>query len=206
MIERSTLPQILRASGRVCASVIVTLFLVWPDLIVIASRFVLSIGNFALPKFLLVFLLINNHKRLRRAYKKILSKGKTTVRIEGIPSVELLDHLFTVGSFKRDDIKRKFGIPHHRYQSLAKKLESLGILIRGENNARILNDAYSRQDIAAILHNKRKAVDLEPVLTPIGSPREGIVYTIDPTSEIIADRVAEYLTPTQQGFETVRIG
>lgn len=71
--------------------------------------------------------------------------------LEGIPVVELLDHLFEKESFKREEVENKFGIPRNRYTTLAIKLENIGVLIRGENNARVLNTEYSRADVAAIL-------------------------------------------------------
>jgi len=38
-------------------------------------------------------------------HSKKVPAGET---LEGIPTVEILDHLFEVQSFKRDDIEKKF--------------------------------------------------------------------------------------------------
>jgi hypothetical protein len=57
-----------------------------------------------------------------RSDPKKIPTGNT---IEGIPTLELLDHLFEHKSFKREDIENKFGIPRNRYGILATKLESI---------------------------------------------------------------------------------
>ena len=192
-VERATLHQTIKFFVQLIGAVCITILLVYPSLLLTCASFLFQVGNNALPKFTLVFGLIRYRKQLQRIYKRFQNK-KTTYSIEGIPAVELLDHLFTTGSFKRDDIKRRFAIPHDRYQRLAKKLESLGILVRGEKNARILNEAYTRQDIAAILHNKRKASDLEEVLRPIGLPGEGNAsYTMEPSMDRVQERVDEII-------------
>lgn len=81
--------------------------------------------------------------------------------IEGVPVPELIDHLFEEGSFKREDIEGKFGMPRNRYQRLAVKMEALDILIRGENNSRVLNPEMSRGEVIEHLKGKRVAMELE---------------------------------------------
>ncbi len=36
-----------------------------------------------------------------------------------------MDHLFTVGTFKRDEVEKKWGIPRYRVTEISKKLEDL---------------------------------------------------------------------------------
>lgn len=81
--------------------------------------------------------------------------------IEGVPVPELIDHLFEKGSFKRDDIESKFGMPRNRYQRLAEKMEALEILTRGENNSRVLNKDMTRAEVIEHLKGKRVAMQLD---------------------------------------------
>jgi len=71
--------------------------------------------------------------------------------LEGIPTLELIDYLFEHKSFKRDDIEATFGVSRNRFDNLAKKLDEINILIRGANNARVLNPDYTRQEVVAAL-------------------------------------------------------
>lgn len=90
--------------------------------------------------------------------------------IEGVPVPELIDHLFEEGSFKREDIEGKFGMPRNRYQRLAEKMEQLEILTRGENNSRVLNDEMSRAEVIEHLKGKRVAMQLEKPLNIVRTP------------------------------------
>ena len=51
--------------------------------------------------------------------------------IEAIPTVELIDHLVTVGTFKGAEIERKFRAPRYRVTALAKRLKEIEILVPG---------------------------------------------------------------------------
>lgn len=131
---------------------------------------------------------------------EMLSGESVTDTIDGIPTTELLDWLFTHQSFKREEVKAHFGIAHHRYNALAQKLEDLGVLIRGENNARILNDDYSRQDIASILRGKGSSKDLEPLFRRKTEHH----FTSDPSASEIEERVNTLLSPAPN-FSTRKI-
>ncbi len=113
--------------------------------------------------------------------------------LEGIPTVELLDHLFQFESFKREDIEKKFWIPRNRYTTLAIKLENIGVLIRGENNARVLSTEYSRADVAAILEQAESAKELKAVFRQVGPTS----YTKQPTGKWIIQKVMDAMAPGQ---------
>lgn len=83
--------------------------------------------------------------------------------VEGIPVSELLNHLFTFKTFKRDDAERIFAMPRNRYQDLANRLDALGIFVRGTNNARELNPELSRQEVAALVRGERCASKLSEI-------------------------------------------
>lgn len=105
--------------------------------------------------------------------------------LEGIPHSELLDHLFTARSFKRQDIEDKFLIPRYKVTELKAELERVGVLVRGENNAHILNPEYSRQDVASIIQPVQRAKDLQPLFR-----KKGNGFTTQPSAKEIEKRVA----------------
>ena len=80
--------------------------------------------------------------------------------IEGIPTDELLDHLFTAGTFTRADAE-KFGMTAKRHNALVSKLKELGILTHGANNSTVLAAGARREDVAALLSGKTKAEELK---------------------------------------------
>ena len=84
----------------------------------------------------------------------------TGERLEGAPLDALIDHMIETNSFKRGAIEAIFKMPRHRVSLLGDRLEEVGILERGENNARVLA-ALPRERIRAILAGKRVAEEIE---------------------------------------------
>jgi len=78
-------------------------------------------------------------------------------------------------------------------------LESIGVLVRGENNARILNEEYSRADVAAILENVGTARELKKVFRQTGPSS----FTNQPTAKGMTQKVLEAIqsTPSPRRFE-----
>lgn len=82
----------------------------------------------------------------------------------GIPVVEIVDHLFSGdGSFKRDDIERKFAIPRNQFDKMVREMDAVNIFIRAENNSRKLNPDFSRSDISSMLINASEIGELRPL-------------------------------------------
>lgn len=102
--------------------------------------------------------------------------------IEGVPTAELIDHLFEHNSFKRQEIEAKFGVPRNRYHKLAERMESVGILIRGENNSRILNKDLSRAQVAEHLIGKVSADQIDSFRV-VHSPTPERIFTTRPVSQ-----------------------
>ena len=123
--------------------------------------------------------------------KEAIIEGET---IEGIPVFELLDHLFTFQSFKRDDIEKRFAIPRNRFTDLANKLEELQVLVRGENNSRVLNPEFSRSDVVLILSGVEQAKDLKPVFRQ----EDDSSFTSRPTGFDILDRIKNVFTKKEE--------
>ena len=81
-------------------------------------------------------------------------------RLEGAPLDDLIDHMIETNSFKRATVEARFSIPRHRVSLLGDRLEEVGILERGPNNARVLAP-MSRERIRSILTGKRVAEEIE---------------------------------------------
>lgn len=109
--------------------------------------------------------------------------------LEGIPHSELLHHLFTERSFKRNDIEDKFLIPRYKVQELGESLERVNVLVRGENNSRVLNDDLSRADVSEIIRNAQTHKDLKPLFRKKGSS-----YTSLPSAKAIEKEIEEMAT------------
>lgn len=94
-------------------------------------------------------------------------------QLDGIPVMELIDHLFRARTFKRDDVETRWRIPRYRYTALAQKLKALGVLTHGANNATVLAEDMSREDVARILSSAGTAEELElpvRIVRPLPSP------------------------------------
>ena len=81
-------------------------------------------------------------------------------RLEGAPLDDLIDHMIETNSFKRATVEARFSIPRHRVTLLGDRLEEVGILERGPNNARVLAP-MSRERIRSMLAGKRVAEEIE---------------------------------------------
>lgn len=110
---------------------------------------------------------------LARSCLKLPESCPTSGMIEGIPVAELVDHLFAAKSFKRADIETRFAVPRYRVERLAAKLEEIGVLTRGANNARVLASDMSREAVAGIMQTSHLAEGLErpiAIIRPQRSP------------------------------------
>lgn len=188
--EETTLESIWKnAILSVCAGTIAAMLIYPTETKLIVYSF-LSWGNWAALKIAWSFAVVFKFREIYELALSSITIEETTQEttgdtIEGIPVVELLDHLFTVWSFKRDDVEKRFAIPRNRFTDLANKFEEIWILVRGENNARILNPDFSRSDVVAILTGCDRAEDLKPQFRQI----DASTYTTEPSRNEIVDRV-----------------
>ena len=188
-IRNTSLKEYFSITCSIVATGGLTILFLRPDLLITSGVFLYSSGNYLLPKLLLSALIVFKGPKVYRWIRK-RNRVMSGMTLESIPISELLDHLFTEQSFKREEIKKKFGLAHHRYNILAQKLEDLKVLNRGPNNSRVLNTEYSRQDIAGILEGKKKAEDLSEELRRVSSTQ----LTLGPTKDSIEQRVEELLS------------
>jgi hypothetical protein len=104
--------------------------------------------------------------------------------IEGIPTVELLDHLFTAKSLKLKEATEKFHTKQTRMEAIVKRLREIDVLVPGPNNASVLNPEMSRQDVASIFKGKSAAKDLEPLFR-----KDALGLTTRPSMPEIEERL-----------------
>lgn len=82
--------------------------------------------------------------------------------IEGMNTEQVIDHLITRSTFKREEVEARFGVPRYRYSALVKKLKEIGVLVTGENNMSVLNsEEWNRDSLRRLFAGKETAAELE---------------------------------------------
>lgn len=169
-VEDLTLGQFALRMGLGCVAILYVLCIAspafatrlasWNNGTVPLSVFVCAV-LFSLPKMWALFSeqVFNSYLPEQTGVEPVVQDS-----VEGIPVDELLEHLFTVRTFKRADIEQKFGIPRYKYSALATRLKEIGVLTHGENNATILADGIKREDVMNVLRGKGSAEELEKPL------------------------------------------
>ena len=130
-------------------------------------------------------------------YEEEVEKEQSQAMIEWIPVIELIDHLFTEQSFKREDVEKKFWIARHRFTDVVNALEECAILIRGENNSRVLNPNITRQEIVACIAEAEKATQIKR--KPIAKNKNEYHFT--DVSNMIEARVSDALNCTAEATD-----
>lgn len=132
---------------------------------------VLSFQEFVIIKIFLGVSLFFMRKRIVTFYKKVsrwvrnrkVSKSKEAL-IDGVPVSELVDYLFRNNNFKREGVngaRETFGLNMDRYNRLAQALEDKNVLVRGENNMRVLSKSWSRQSLIDFLSENPKSQQMK---------------------------------------------
>lgn len=138
-----TKTQLIQYSGLAIASIVIF----EPSLPLYTLQVIAEYRQGITFKVGLVYLLIFHRKTLIREIKRIFYRNHKNT-IQGIPIDGLVAHLLSTERFTREEAKTKWGIAHHKYCDLAKHLEQIGVLVRGEKNARVLNLLLSPEQIA----------------------------------------------------------
>lgn len=68
-----------------------------------------------------------------------------------MPLVEIVGYLFDNGNFPREDVCNKFAIARSDYSEIIEVLDHHNILVRSENNSRVLNSLMPRETIVDML-------------------------------------------------------
>lgn len=108
--------------------------------------------------------------------QELAEESESQEMIEGIPVNELIAHLIKFRSFKRTEVEAKFWIARHRFTEIADKLESIWILSRGENNARVLNSERSQFDMISTI---RRYINTWILAKPIEIQSEPIEQKVE---------------------------
>lgn len=130
-----------------------------------AALVVLAAGGYALPKVCVAAVAVLYRRELWRAARasyEHVRYGEIAVEeiepdevtLEGVPVIELVDFLIRNRNFIREGengARATFGLRMERYQRLAGNLERVGILVRGENNSRIIAPEWTRQTLIDFL-------------------------------------------------------
>lgn len=203
VLESSTLSQIFSGFLLLLASIIITVVFTYTDDSLEAFRAILTWENAIIAKAVVVTLFVFNFSRIVSVllikFESVLASReeiRTIDSIDGIPRLELLDHLFTVGTFKRDEVEKKWGIPRYRVTEISKKLEELGVLTRGENNSRVLNTEFTRSDIASLLGDRESVEDIKMLTRKIDGG-----YSHRPSGSEVLQRVSPFVTRPIANFQ-----
>lgn len=122
---------------------------------------IMSAQGFLLPKLVVFWLAVSNWRKISKLIKSYRKYPEGVKTIEGVPDYEILHHLFMAQSFKREEVLKKFNMSARRFDKLAKKLEEIGVLVRGENNSRVLNNEFTREELADIMGQASHAEEIK---------------------------------------------
>ncbi len=113
-----------------------------PSFLVGVASSVIQWNGFKIPIFLGLLAFMLNARRLFSALRRRSIRKRTGNQhtYHGLPVGELAAFLKQQASFKRDEAIKTFALSQGQYQKIAQELEEHGILMRGENNARVLRE------------------------------------------------------------------
>ena len=133
--------------------------LVWsyPDTFGKMVGIILQMWNFIIPKtvtVLFIFLALPTVFEEIRGEISEKVKKDDTAKIWGVSVVEIVWYIFEHGDFVRSQVMENFAISRSDYSEIVDLLDKNNILIRWENNSRVLNPGMTREIIANILMGK----------------------------------------------------
>lgn len=167
--------QLTRQGVELVAGLVVGAAIIAPHQMSELGSYILTVGDYVIPRVVLVTGLFFTRKKIMKAYKRFKRHAETQEAIEneealidGIPVNELVDYMVRNKKFKREGVngvRTTFGLSMEKFNRLAKKLEEMDVLVRAENNGRVLNTKWSRQALVDYLSGEEKSEDLAPRIT-----------------------------------------
>lgn len=162
--------RILRKLAEVVAALILGVLVLYPAEVLAAIDSLLKLNNFAVPKVTVVAAAFLGRKSIIRMFKRCAKfvhsfSLQHEKLLDGIPVAELTDYLIRNKHFRREGIngvRATFNLNMEKFNHLASKLEENGVLVRGENNGRILASHWSLQSLNEYLSGSEKSKDLTP--------------------------------------------
>lgn len=171
-LQENNLSKILRKAVELIAGIFLGISAVIPQEMMHAFSWAIKTHDFAVPKVAVISVLFFGRKSIIRQLKRwghVLQVRRQTenkeTTLDNIPVPELTDYLVRNKHFRREGVngvRATFGLNMEKFNRLAKKLEENGVLTRGENNGRILDEKWSRQSLIDYLSGTKKSVDMQP--------------------------------------------
>lgn len=174
-IASRSIGSLLKSLAELSLGIVLGAFIFKPDIVGRLISETLIAQNYAFPKIMAGLIIIYCRKLFYRIPGKIrkfrIRLEKANVQklhnpmLDGIPVDELADYLVRNGNFRREGVngaRETFGLRMEKYNNLAKKLEENGVLIRGENNLRILSSKWSRQALIDFLSQSENSKTMGP--------------------------------------------
>lgn len=151
---------------------------------------VMSYRQFMFVQSALVYTVWNYRKHIISLFQEMHEVRQTSPveTFEGIPVMELLDYLFDVQTFKRENVVKKFKITRSQYDRLVGILKDARILMHGPCNAHLLNTEYSREQIAKMITAGAKNGKISE--TDAGVSLSKNSYGFDPDAKRIEKKVS----------------
>lgn len=166
-IESSTFSGMFAFGAKTTGAILIAASLFDTQTAVETAKHVFVFADYAIPKTALSFAVIFGWRYEARFARWMIApimdrfqgeededeEDDGIAQIRGIPVSEIVDHLFSEKSFKIKDVQEKLAISRGNYDFLSKGLEECGILVRGENNSKIIDKEFSREQVVSILAN-----------------------------------------------------
>jgi len=144
-IDSLTPHQFRKVLSRLTVSLSIVLVVCVPQFFFGIMTDVTTWHGFALPKMAMLFVAFTYWRlALRWSIRQNLKRGNQHT-YHGLPIDELASFLCEHKQFIRDEAMRRFAISQAKHSSIADELERHQVLVRGPNNARVLNEMTREQ-------------------------------------------------------------
>lgn len=198
-VEKKGITPTLRVLSFIMLWVLLTLAWVYPEASKIVFSTLWTMENHILPKMVACMVSIFFAPLFFDHVRYMISsfeKKSHHDSIWGVPVIEIVGYLFDNGNFPRDSVCDVFAITRKDYSEIVEVLDIHNILVRGENNSRVLNPLMPREMVVNVL----MWGDKKEIASMIGK-------TFDFFSSI-GDKIREHLSPSLPAprFERRKIG
>jgi len=151
-LRKSKMSTILCRVAEVFLVVGVAFMLTSPKIALASFAGLFAWKGYFLLKFIGSYVLVRKRSRIKSLFIR-WSHSRESETLEGISKEKLLYFLIEKQSFKLEDTKNAFGIHRKLHDRIAKKLEKIRILVRGDKNARILAPGISNEMLSEMLND-----------------------------------------------------
>lgn len=138
-IEKSSASSLMKATFRASTSLLLLLAVFLPSFTLGFLTSVMEWNGFRVPIACGLLLFWLNWKRLYRLSWRLRRKSGNQHTFHTVPVAELVDFLITHRKFTRDLAIQKLKLTQGNYHKIKDTLKKHDVLIRGENNAWVLN-------------------------------------------------------------------